>query len=386
MYCFHRLVLIFVLNNVQQLIFINEIKPMRWNILHKIIYLGILILTASFLIWIFLVPSWQHNGINGKHRAKFLDMIEGNAYKPYVYRMLLPTTIRIGSLIVPEDWSEAYTNLVEGRELLIHAFAILHWETRAAFLYLLASLFMLLCFVGFGHVVVLMLEQIYGLPRTISVRILISTVALLGLLPFFRYSSYIYDPPQLFLFTLALYYLSLFRIKSFFMVFTACCLNKETALLLIPVFGFTVSRSYASRRQFCYRLLGLLFIYLAIKTGLTLYFLKNPGSFVEYQFKRNVDWIISGWSFINLAFFFILAVLVFFRWREKPFFLKTAFLCVFPPLVLLALFSGYVDEFRIYYEAYPLIFGLSLYSISCFKALLSGRGVFIQQPTERRLR
>jgi hypothetical protein len=336
-------------------------------LVQKVTHWGVLIFICSLVLVVFLSPSWQHNGINMQYRAKFLDMIDGKAYKPYVYRTLLPTTVRVVASVVPEQWSKASTDMVEGHLFLRNAFASLHWETSAAFLYLLASLLMLLCFIGFGHFLVLMIEQIYNIPKTRLARILLYTGVLVGLLPFFRYSSYIYDPPQLFLFTLALYYLNLHRSRSFFIVFVACCLNKETAALLIPVYGLTFRHHYASHRRYWYRVFALVFVYTAIKSGLIWYFHDNPGSLVEYQLNRNIDWLTSGWTFLNLASFFILATLVFFRWSQKPIFLRVSFLCVFPPLVVLGLFSGYLDEFRIYYEAYPLIFGLSIHSILHFR-------------------
>lgn len=39
---------------------------------------------------------------------------------------------------------------------------------------------------------------------------------------------------------------------------------------------------------------------------------------------------------------------------RKAYFLRASFVCVLLPLVGLALFFGYLDEWRGYYEAYPI--------------------------------
>lgn len=341
---------------------------METGLRQRVTYFVALTLLSGLVLVAFLRPTPRHSGINHHYRAKFLDMVEGKAHRPYVYRTLLPTTVRVVSILVPDQCQQACADAVERHGVTTRAFSAFDWESRAAFQYLLASALMLLCFMSFGHCVVRLTEHLCDIPKTGSARILLVTGALVGLPPFLRYTSYPYDPPQLFLFTLAIYFLAVQRLKPFCIAFVFCCLNKETAVLLIPIAGLTFRNRCTSDRQYWRTMLGLVVVYVSIKFALSWLFRGNPGSIVEVHPVHNVKWLTAGWTFTDLGVTLSLAALVIFRWSEKPAFLKLSFLCVLPPLVGLALFLGYVDEWRGYYEAYPITFGLLVHSILWLRA------------------
>jgi hypothetical protein len=268
------------------------------------------------------------------------------------------------TFLIPAQYQQALTDLVQQNSLAKKAFKTFQWESEAAFQYLVASFLMLLCFMGFGHYVVKLTERVCNMPENGINRLLLVTGALVGLPPFFRYVSYPYDPAQLFLFTLALYFLAVHRTKPFFFAFVACCINKETAVLLIPIYCLTFRKQYSSHRQYWGTILGLIFIYVCIKATLTWYFNGNPGSFVEFHLlNHNIPLLTDGWTFTGLISSLGLAILIIYPWREKPTFLRFSFLCVLPPLVSFALIFGFVDEWRGYYEAYPIAFGLLVHTL-----------------------
>lgn len=270
--------------------------------------------------------------------------------------------------------------MVERHGITSRAFRIFGWETRAAFQYLLASVLMFLSFVGFGHYTAKLTERFCELPETATGRLLLITGVLMGLPPFFRYVSYPYDPPQLFLFTLALYLSTVQRTRAFFVAFVACCLNKETALLLIPLYGLAIHGHCASPRRYWSTVLGLIAVYVSIKSALTWAFRSNPGSLVEFHLAHNVEWLTSGWTFTDLVVLSGIATLVLFRWSEKPILLRRSFLCVFLPLGALAVFLEHVDEWRGYYEAYPLAFALAVESVLRFDNAVKPGRQGAQQP------
>ena len=259
------------------------------------------------------------------------------------------------------------TDLVSQPGLLRRAFYFFSWGKKAAFQYLLASFLMLLCFMGFGHITVLLTERLCNIPKTGKSRLLLASGALLGLPPFFSYTSFPYDPPQLFLFTLALYYLATQRAKLFYITFVACCLNKETAILLIPLYALNFGTTISSRRRNLAKIIALLMVYVGIKVFLAWIFQANPGTFVEFQLQHNIGLLTRGWTFTTLVVVSIIVIMIFFDWRKKSYFLKTSFLLVLIPLVTLAFFLGFLDEWRGYYEAYPLAFGLSVHSLNSLK-------------------
>jgi len=306
-------------------------------------------------------------------------MVEGKAHRPFVYRTLLPTTVRIASSLVPDQYRQACADLVEQHYLTRRIFGEFRWESGAAFEYVLASLLMLLCFMGFAHCVVRLTERACAVPDASCARFLLATGALVGLPPFFRYTSFPYDPPQLFLFTLALYFLAAHRSRAFLIAFVLCCLNKETAVLLIPLYGLTFRNRSAPRRRYWSTMLALIVVYVSIKLALTWIFHATPGSFVEFHLRHNAEWFTRGWTFTDAAVLLSLAALLVFRWSEKPAFLRVSFICVFPPMAALALFLGYVDEWRGYYEAYPIAFGLVVDSLLRLRDVLC-RDLGIGQP------
>lgn len=341
---------------------------------YKAAYIILLAMVSGWILLIFLKPEPLSVGINQHDRSRFLDMVEGKAYKPYVYRTLLPTTTRVVAALTPEQVANALAATVENNPFLRGAFARFRWETAAAYPYLVAGLLMLLSFMGFAHYTSRLSLRVCGIDETYRMRSLLAVAALLCLPPFFRYTAYPYDPPQLFLFTLALYLLASQRVLAFALAFGLCCLNKETAVLLILVFAFT-SRKQMPRQRYLAVLFGLVAWYLLIRALLVYTFRSNPGSLVEFHLlDHNLRLLVSEWSFSDLVTCLVLSGLVFARWREKPEFLKVSFLAVFVPLVVLSLFLGYLNEWRGYYEAYPLAFALAVDTVSRLDAALSARG------------
>jgi hypothetical protein len=65
----------------------------------------------------------------------------------------------------------------------------------------------------------------------------------------------------------------------------------------------------------------------------------------------------------TLAVFGLAVWLVRREWESKPGFLRAGLLIAFIPLFAAALFFGYVDELRGYYEAFPFAFLLSVPSL-----------------------
>ena len=313
-------------------------------------------------LWIlaaFLTPTARHSGLNLYEEVRFPNMVQGTAYRPFVSRTLLPSTVRVLTVVTPATWRKELDHITESRSHLRRIFDNLGWEYRESIQYYFAALLMWVSFVGFAHFTAELTCHQLGWSPGMVWRTALGAAALLGLPALFKYSSFPYDPPQLFLFTLALYLLATGRTRVFLVVFLFCCLNKETAVLLIPIHA--VYRRGKAPAGEILRESGLLIAGFAIiKGGLVWVFRNNPGSFVEFHlWDHNLAWLRGGWSAAEVVVILILATLVLVRWFEKPSFLRIAFLGILPIQVCFALFIGFVDEWRIYYEAYPVVFGLT---------------------------
>jgi hypothetical protein len=344
---------------------------------YTLAHILLLTIVSGYILAIFLKPPGHYFGnrmfslgINTYYRAKFIDMVEGRAYKPFVYRTLLPSTVRLLSSVTPEGFQRGLSNFVEKHDFTAEAFDKLEWETSAAYSYLLACIFMWLSYIGFAHFSSKLIIQTCNIQETFVSQSGLAILALVGLPPFFKYGSFVYDPTQLLLFAALLYFLAKGSLKPFLILFPFACVNKETAVVLIPV-GWFVWRDIYSRGKRIVLLAGMLFIYVVIKGAISHAFQSNPGSFVEFHLlDHNFRLISRGWGFTALFLWLSLLVLLTYKWRQKAYFLRASFLCILSPLVGLALFMGYLDEWRGYYEAYPVALGLIVDSVFRIKSAL----------------
>jgi hypothetical protein len=198
-----------------------------------------------------------------------------------------------------------------------------------------------------------------GMEDSPQTRAFLGGLALIGLPPFFISTSFIYDPTQLFLYAAALYFLAVRQMDRFIAIFILCCLNKETAILLIPVAAVAL-RNHLPGRRYAALIASLTLCYCAIQISLAAAFRSNPGSTVEFHLlDRNVHMLTRAWKLHELAASAAAAGLLFYRWSEKPRFLKMSLLIIFTPLIILSFFLGYIDEWRGYFEAYPVALALA---------------------------
>jgi hypothetical protein len=348
----------------------GQVQKTLSQIIVRFGYPIVLTIISGYVLVIFIRPvSNAHVGINFYERSKFLEMVHGTAYKPFVYRTLLPTTVHLISIVTPNQYRHVFEEVIGQQYSSL--FMFFGWETSAAYEYVIAFILMLVSLMGFSHYSAKLVMRTCKLEEGQKTRVLLATSILLGLPPFFRYTSFVYDPPQLFLFTMALYFLAASEYRNFVLSFILCCINKETAILLITLYAFLQYKRHLPIQHYWSLLVVLLVLYVGIKSSISYAFRLNPGAFTEFQFSHNLDLLTRGWSLANIAVVLTLLGLLFYQWKEKPLFLKVSFLCIFPPLITLALFLGYIDEWRGYYEAYPIAFGLIVDSLLRLKALFN---------------
>jgi hypothetical protein len=325
-------------------------------LLRKLVILLLYILTTAVVLFIFIVRP----GINLYFRTKFPDMVYGQAYKPFVYRTLVPTTIRIAAEITPESVKDRISSTVgHKRKRMI---SMLQWETEYVYEYQIALIIMFCSFLGFAFALRYLIRLFYDFPSFVAD---LAPVGGLLILPgFFKNFNQIYDPSTLFLFALAIIFIAKRKLLPFYVVFLLATLNKETSILLAGVFfirEFKVMRNW----RLAGHLLLQISIFTAVKAWITAVFKNNPGSFCEFHLTANTLGLMSkpyllAHCIILVAVF---SALLHYRWSEKPVLLRHGFLVTIIPLVSLALFFGLINELRDYYEAFPFLFLLSLPTI-----------------------
>ncbi|MFZ1945919.1 MAG: hypothetical protein WAW06_00030 [bacterium] len=323
----------------------------------------LIVLLSGFTLAAFLTPGDRHGGINQYKRSKFVDMVEGRANKPFVYRTLLPSAVRLVTHATPESLRARVAAAVERAPAGRAIFERLKWETSAAYAYFVATALMWVGFLGFAYFAAGLVMHTCGIEETMRRRTALSAVALLGLPAFFVSSSYIYDPATLVLFTATALFLARGEMRRFLVSFAFACINKETAIVLIPMAGVLWWKRYP-RARYWGMMAALAVIYVTIKSSISYAFRENPGRFVESHFvDSNLQALASGWRFGDLVVWLVLVGLVTYRWRSKPFFLRVALISTAIPLAGLATFLGGLDEWRGYYEVYPVALALAVDSV-----------------------
>jgi len=331
---------------------------MKKLIENKIVY-RILIAIISLYV---LISFVKLPGINGYERAMFPEMVYGTAWKPFVYRTLLPTTVRAISEVIPQKVHNYFTEKVSNSQLSILVLEKLKWESEYITEYLVAMLLMYLSLLGFVYAFRKLFNEIYSSSKWFIN--FISIVMLFALPPMFQYYSYVYDFPTLFLFTLGLLFLKQRNWSYFLILFFIACFNKETTILLTLVFVIHHYKdSSISKKVYTQLIAAQLAIFLMVKILLYFIFLNNAGGFVEFHLIDRNYLIFNGYSLVVFVVLLTIFLGIFSRWDEKPKFLKDS-LWIAIPLLILTLFLGFFDELRDYYEVFPVIVLLISYNIA----------------------
>jgi hypothetical protein len=327
---------------------VNEIDRPKHVFLH-----GLVAVAASLFVFsLFLL----HPGMHTNPRAFLSSMVYQSAEKPLVYRTLLPTTVQILSQVVPESKRSELALSVLNHRRLAHLLLRLHLEPAYPVETLIALVLIYASLWGFMIALLRLFDSYYSAPP--EFRLLIPTLGILGLPPFFAYTNYPYDFCTLFFSTLCLLLVAQGRWRMFLLVFALACLNKETAVLLIPVFGiYAFKRQVLPRRDIIWVLGWQSLIYLVIRSAIVYRFHSNLGSVLEFHlYDHNLiifdRWLTHGFSFGQLAIAGLAAFLLCYGWSSKPLLLKLGLIAL-PPLLIMCLFFGYFDEWRAYFDAYP---------------------------------
>jgi len=328
--------------------------------IHRLVFWLSCFLLTGLVLYIFL----QDPGcFTCTRRAMFSEMVYGRAYRPFVYRILLPGATRLLTAALPGGLRAWLNGTVGGHPLMVKAFAKMRWEREFFTEYAIGLGLMYLSLWGF----VFSLRYLFrGLMRAPGRMLNLATLgALAALPPFFRNCSYVYDFSTLFLFTLGLGLMARRRWRPFLLVYLLGCLNKETTILLTLIFVIHFWPAGRMERRTLGRLVaGQVLIFLAVKLALFFAFQSNRGAFLEFHLLHpNLrELLVRKYSIEGLFTFFAIVLLVFRRWSEKPALLRDG-LWIVLPLFLLTLFLGYLDEWRDYYEAYPLVVLLASYTV-----------------------
>ena len=331
---------------------------MKKIIENKFIFYSIIAAVSLYVLIVFV----KNPGMNTYERAMFHDIIYGTAWKPYVYRVIVPVITRTATALVPEDIQNNLSQTVEHNRNIKSLLEKFHWDSENITEYLIACFLIYIFLIGFVIAFRKLFNAIYFVPYWFLN--LVTIFVLLGLPAMFEYYSYVYDFPTIFFFTLGLYLLRKKNWKLFLLMYLISCFNKETTILLTLVFAIHYySNQEISTRDYRNLIVLQLLIFTTIKLLLFAIFIDNPGVFVEFHLADRTYLLWNGYNLATYVIWLVITLLVFSKWDEKPKFLKDA-LWVAVPLIILTFILGLWDEWRDYYEVYPVIMMLATYTVA----------------------
>jgi hypothetical protein len=289
--------------------------------------------------------------LDGNEKCPFISMVYGTAYKPFVNRALVPLAIRGLTQSMPIGTRQAVKAWVRDSPTVENAFRICGWTARYAVEYLWAVIFVWASTIGFVYALRSLVKATSTGPKAYPN--LVALASLFVLPGFFSY-TYIYDLPQLFLFTLGLSLQARRRWGAYLPVFLLACLNKETSVLLLLAFLIHFRHQHRSPRE-KYLALGLAQLGLFVVTRVILgwMFAPNPGGLTENNLGRHLQFLLSPSSPAALVSGLVICVAVLARWSQKPMFLRDA-AWIGVPLFVAFVPWGFEDEIRQFYEFLPI--------------------------------
>jgi hypothetical protein len=305
-------------------------------------------------------------GITGYYRAELEDMVYGRAYRPFVQRALVPLIVRNCTLVVPHS-AKSFLQDKFNASQTIKKF---QWNPEYAAEYLITMAIMYMSFIAFLLILRNFILCFLGLSASAS-HLAVFFIAIL-LPATFVYKVYIYDFPQLLLFTSCLLLLYKQSWLPFYPVYVLGCINKETTVLVPLVFLFWMGTKSLKGSVLLHFLVQLV-IGIAVYLVISHIFRNNPGGGTEWHLVRNLTkpFVLGGFGKLRLLLFLLAVILPVWKLKQSPLFLKRSLLAIFPLLICLTVFFGQIDELRDYYEALPVVYTLSLAAIGIkFKTLM----------------
>jgi hypothetical protein len=325
------------------------------RLLRQAVYVVLILSVALAVFVVFL--RFSNIGVNGK--ATFEKVLSGTAYRPYVYRQLLPAA---ANLLAPYVDGMAALRLGRRSEVVLgeRLFrAQLNGRLYPRQVTLILAM-MYLSLLGFAAAMWLLLRDL-GYSRRIQY--LMPPAALLSTAIFFGY-GYMYDFTVLFLFTLSLWLLHRKAWVPYLAVFALGTLNKETMLVLVLIYA-VYYWNRLPRRTFLAIGAAQLGVFALIQSALRYRFRSNPGGALEWHLPDQIaayqrllsdsPWLIA----LGIAVLALVAALVIRGWKRKPAFIRCA-LSPLPFLAVLWLLWGYPFEIRNLMEALPVVLILML--------------------------
>ena len=309
-------------------------------------------------------------GINGRAAAA---MFNGTALRPHVYRQMVPMIAHGVIAISPEALQEAVAHglqslLTQPNSLFAsmvhfrHPFSPPKELTEHLYLFAVVCVADYLFLLAYVYYVWALARRL--VPGFFSVQIIAPCLAIVAIAPFCAKFAYIYDFPVLFFSAWLTAVLLEKRLVLFTCGIAIATFNKETSLYLIALFAMYGYKELP-RREWATHLLCQCVLFVAIKTGVTLYYQGNAGEFLWTRgLYDHVLTNLDGYSVYTFLGLVAAVAVLGYGWGGLPFILQ-CWMVMLPFSVLSWLVFGMRNEYRVMYEMFPALLVISSRSLGC---------------------
>lgn len=322
-------------------------------------------------------------------RAGALVLSEFDGHKPFQYRVLMPLIIKAIESSTPNSIKSGIEDIVKpkiegGKQFYDNG------KTRDKIDVISENAYFVFVLIGLNFIIMFLF--LLTMRKLLMISGYFST-ALCDFLPlgiiivmptFYEFPNYIYDFSHLLLFALGLYLMYRQQWTRYLVIFCLAMLNKETSIMLTIIFVFYYL-SILARGVFAKLLLWQVLIFIFIKSALFIIFKNNPGGLAEWHLVWNLDHLSTfahyfrfeplwrgllipfrikiPWPMgLNLMLLLPAAFFIAYGWKTKPLFFRKATI-YFPLLFVLAITMGLINELRAYYDAFIIIYILSIMGV-----------------------
>ncbi len=308
---------------------------------------------------------------DGFMRLDYDAMLNGTAWRPFAYRILIPrmtTFIRdITPLTTRQELRNSFMESLEANSFMKRYLPQFKDAFEGATFEKMVTTALNYGFLlGFIWMMFLLGRELF--PDDPAIR-WFAPIFGMWLVPSFSWQwTYIYDIPLLCLSAACFYCILKEKYYALLVLFTLATLNRESSIFILCFFLLWSLRRRPTLNDITL-LLMMAAIYALIKVSLYYAYANNVGWVLE----DNVSRIMSRDIFSKSGYFrmLVMALIFFlltFRWMEKPAFLRVGLLLW--PLVLAAYMrAGWPGEYRVFFDIMPLMVLLLTHT------LIAGTGI-----------
>lgn len=309
-------------------------------------------LTSGIVLYAFTMraeakPDFRHS---------YAAMVDGTAYRPYIYRTLLPNVVKTVLTITPSAIKVRVDSLHKEQHTgrLTRTFEMLGWDSNRMSMYLVILSLQWLCLIGFAFSMKHLIKALYDLPEFFSD--FLPIIALLLLTLGLAYGmSIIYDPSTLLFMALGLLLIIKRWFVLYYLVLSLAILNKETAFLLIAFFAVYEFKSMKPGKL-ALHLLAQSTLFITMQGLIKWHFSNSPGEVARFHLMDNLL-RSSNISLVYIAFIFIVFGLpIRNSWQSDPAFLRRSFIVGMAFLIPGWVIFCRLAEVRDLLEIYPVAF------------------------------